>query len=94
MDDDGCAGNQDAAALARREGPGVRRGRESSILAADLDRFDELRYFDADPVLRVEPFESIDLIERDTSQGEPATYESFGRLGFELDGTACQLTVY
>ena len=67
---------------------------QSVILTADLDRFDELRDFDADPVLWVEPFESIDLIERDASQGESATYESFGRLGFELDGTACQLTVY
>ena len=71
---------------------------QSPILAADLDRFDGLHYFEPDPalrfVLRVAPFESIDLIEMDTSQGQPATYERFGRLGFELDGTACQLTVY
>ena len=65
---------------------------QSPILAADLDGFDGLRYFDPDPalcfVLRVEPFASIDLVEMDTSQGEPATYERFGRLGFELDGAA------
>ena len=71
---------------------------QSPILESDLDGFDGLRYFEPDPALRfvlpVVPFESIDLVEMETSQGEPVAYERFGRLDFEVGGVACRLTVY
>ena len=60
--------------------------------------FEGLSYFEPNSALRfeleLEPFEAIEIVEMETSQGEPASFERFGRLRFEVDGEPCQLTVF
>ena len=72
---------------------------EQSPLTADQRRrFGGLVYFDEAPdfVLRLaaERIDGLALVEMQTSSGETAMYEEWGRVRFEVDGQPASLMIY
>ena len=75
-----------------------RRDPYSPIPAGERADFPGLRYFPEEPALRLtvplERAEAPEEVEMQTSTGDVATYNTLGRVNFEVDGQPVTLTIY
>ena len=71
---------------------------QSPLIHDQQHDFQGLSYFDEDRSLRfeltVEEFSSQDPVEMQTSTGDVATYLRWGKVRFQIDGQAQELTAY
>ena len=71
---------------------------DSPLTHEQAQSFQGLSYYDEDPALRfeldMERYEAEEVIEMQTSTGDVASYQRWGKVSFEVDGEPAQLTVY
>ena len=71
---------------------------QSPLTDAQLETFQGLRYFPEQATLHftvpIEPYDERLLVIMQTSAGQPARYERFGRVRFPIDGQEQSLTAY
>ncbi len=96
----GGAPMPDQALLEWRRGKDAAFAQEgqSPLEPDDRATFAGLRYFDPDEAYRfaveVEPFSQPELVQMQTSTGDEATYERYGRVRFTAGGAEQTLTVF
>ncbi len=90
----------DRALLQWREGKDAAFAQQgqSPLDPEAMGEFTGLRYYDPNVAFRFEvtiaPFDQIDLVEMETSTGQIASYERYGRVEFGVDGKTVGLTVF
>ena len=71
---------------------------DSPLTDAQRRSFQGLSYFDETPsaraTLEVSEFDDEEVVEMQTSTGDVASYLRFGKIGFIVDGTPVELTIY